>query len=128
MHRHDLKGVGTHTSRENFVFELSHGPSLAQSSLACDNTALGVHTMQTLSVNQSRSCSAATPGMPSILPSTVTASHLILHCAGSRSAAVLGAMSSHGLLYRPSRVQPSVADLSTSQLPCYHVAAALSQP
>jgi hypothetical protein len=65
----------------------AHGPSLAQSSLACDNTALGVHTMQTLSVNQSRSCPAATPGMPSIHPSTVAASHLISLCAISRSAA-----------------------------------------
>jgi hypothetical protein len=68
------------------------------------------------------------PGMPSIHPSTVAASDLTSHCAVSRSTAVLGAMSSHGLLYRPSRVQPSVADLSTSQLPCYHMAAVLSQP
>jgi hypothetical protein len=66
--------------------------------------------MQTLSVNQSRSCPAATPGMPSIHQFTVAASHLISHCVVSRSAAALGAMSSHGLLYRPSRVQPSVAD------------------
>jgi hypothetical protein len=106
----------------------AHGPSLAQSSLACDNTALCVHTIQTLSVTQSRSRPAATPGMPSIHPSTVAASHLISHCAVSRSAAAPGAMSSHGPLYRPSRVQLSVADLSTSQLPCYHMAAALSQP
>jgi hypothetical protein len=54
-------------------------PSLAQSSLACDNTALGVHTIQTLSVNQSRSCPAATPGMPSIHPSTVAARDLTSH-------------------------------------------------
>jgi hypothetical protein len=66
-----------------------------------------------------------TPGMLSIHPSTVAASHPISH---STVSIALGAMSSLGLLYRPSRVQPSVAHLSTSQLPCYHMAAALSQP
>jgi hypothetical protein len=106
----------------------AHDSSLAQSSLACNNTALSVHTMQTLSVYKSRSRPAATPGMPSIHPSTVAARDLTSHCAVSRSTAALGAMSSHALLYRPSCVQPSVADLSTSHFPCYHMAAALSQP